>query len=157
MRLFTQDQLAQSRAVTSGFIPSDGCRQDAVAAAAPIESELREEIAKLHAQLAAVTAERDAALAAAAAATPTASSERGAAISAVVATAIANVVANTSSSKITAAIDDFTLTGADALQGETLGPQAPETVEAIDSLSQPLRDGGDAATAAALRERFGCK
>ena len=46
---------------------------------------------------------------------------------------------------------------ADALQGETLGPQAPETVEAIDSLSQLLRDGGDAATAAALRERFGCK
>ena len=59
MRLFTQDQLAQSRAVTSGFIPSDGRRQDAVAAG-PIESELREEIAKLHTQLAAVTAERDA-------------------------------------------------------------------------------------------------
>ena len=34
--------------------------------------------------------------------------------------------------------------------------QGPETVEAIDALSQLLRDGGDAATAAALRERFGC-
>ena len=114
MRLFTQDQLAQSRAVTSGFIPSDGRRQDAVAAAGPIESELREEIAKLHAQLAALLAEQGRAAEAAA-------------------------------------------VYADALQGETLGPQAPETVEAIDSLSQLLRDGGDAATAAALRERFGCK
>ena len=45
---------------------------------------------------------------------------------------------------------------ADALQGEPLGPQRPDTVEAIDALSQLLRDGGDAATAAALRERFGC-
>ena len=45
---------------------------------------------------------------------------------------------------------------ADALQGEPLGPQDPDTVEAIDALSQLLRDGGDAATAAALRERFGC-
>ena len=44
----------------------------------------------------------------------------------------------------------------DTLQGEPLGPQPPETVEAIDALSQLLRDGGDAATAAALRERFGC-
>ena len=46
---------------------------------------------------------------------------------------------------------------ADALQGEPLGPQDPSTVEAIDALSQLLRDGGDAATAAALRDRFGCK
>ena len=46
---------------------------------------------------------------------------------------------------------------ADALQGEPLGPQDPDTVEAIDALSQLLRDGGDAATAAALRERFGCE
>ena len=45
---------------------------------------------------------------------------------------------------------------ADALQGEPLGPQDSDTVEAIDALSQLLRDGGDAATAAALRERFGC-
>ena len=44
----------------------------------------------------------------------------------------------------------------DTLQGELLGPQRPDTVEAIDALSQLLRDG-DAATAAALRERFGCK
>ena len=46
---------------------------------------------------------------------------------------------------------------ADALQGEPLGPQDPDTVEAIDALSQLLREGGDASTAAALRERFGCK
>ena len=45
---------------------------------------------------------------------------------------------------------------ADALQGEPLGPQNPEAVKAIDALSQLLRDGGEAATAAALRERFGC-
>ena len=45
---------------------------------------------------------------------------------------------------------------ADAIKGEPLGPQRSETVEAIDALSQLLRDGGDAATAAALRERFGC-
>ena len=46
---------------------------------------------------------------------------------------------------------------ADALQGDPLGPQRRDTVEAIDALSQLLRDGGDAATAAALRERFGCE
>ena len=46
---------------------------------------------------------------------------------------------------------------ADALQGEPLGSQRSETVEAIDALSQLLRDGGDAATAVALRERFGCE
>ena len=46
---------------------------------------------------------------------------------------------------------------ADALQGEPLGPQKTEAVEAIGALSQLLRDGGDATTAAALRERFGCK
>ena len=45
---------------------------------------------------------------------------------------------------------------ADALQGEPLGPQRPDTVEAIDALSQ-LLTGVDASTAAALRERFGCK
>ena len=45
----------------------------------------------------------------------------------------------------------------DTLQGEPLGPQRPDTVEAIDALSQLLRDGGDAATADALRERFGCE
>ena len=44
----------------------------------------------------------------------------------------------------------------DTLQGEPLGPQRPDTVEAIDALSQLLRDGGDPTTAAALRERFGC-
>ena len=42
------------------------------------------------------------------------------------------------------------------LQGAPLGPQRPDAMEAIDALSQLLRDGGDADTAAALRERFGC-
>ena len=46
---------------------------------------------------------------------------------------------------------------ADALQGEPLGPQKPQAVEAIDALALLLIDGGDATTVAALRERFGCE
>ena len=46
---------------------------------------------------------------------------------------------------------------ADALQGEPLGPQDPDTVKNIDQLSQLLRERGDGEAAAQLRERFGCE
>ena len=45
---------------------------------------------------------------------------------------------------------------ADALQGEPLDFLDPDAVKAIADLSELLRTGGDADTAAALRERFGC-
>ena len=43
------------------------------------------------------------------------------------------------------------------LQGEPLCQQKPQAVEAIDALALLLIDGGDATTASALRERFGCE
>ena len=46
---------------------------------------------------------------------------------------------------------------ADALQGEPLGPQDPDTVKNVDQLSQLLRERGDGEAAARLRERFGCE
>ena len=39
----------------------------------------------------------------------------------------------------------------------TLGPDHPETLITVDNLARLLNKAGDAAAAAALRERYGCE